>query len=136
MLSPLYQVVQANQRQPIQKFSCQHVFSIAESPDPSRAMRDYLNTALWSPQKQTLQGYVGTSMRKIVILQSIGIIVIKSRETRWSSTSADIPTDNFNPQDSTNRLNQGLNCPNCPLEDLQVQMIALVFYFFYYRDPY
>jgi len=27
---------------------------------------------------------------KLVILQAIGIIVIKSKETRWSSTPADI----------------------------------------------
>ena len=39
---------------------------------------------------------------KIVILQSIGIIAIKSSET---STPADIQVDNANPYNSANGLN-------------------------------
>ena len=52
----------------------------------------------------------------------------KSRETR--AVHAHIPVDIFNPYNSADGLNYGLNCP---LEYLQVYMTALVFLFF---DPY
>ena len=44
---------------------------------------------------------------KFVILQSIGVIAIKSSETKsWqSSTLADIPVDIFNSYNSANGLN-------------------------------
>jgi len=54
----------------------------------------------------------------------------KSRETR--AVHAHIPVDIFNPYNSADGLNYGLNCP---LEYLQVYMTALVFLIFIVMIP-
>ena len=65
-----------------------------------------------------------TSIRKICnFLQSIGIIAIKNRETRAVIYTCRCCSGHFNPYNSANGLNQGLNCP---LEYLQVKMTTLV----------
>ena len=53
---------------------------------------------------------------KFIILQSIGIIAIKSSETRAAIHTCKYPIGHFNPYSSANGL-EGLNCP---LEYLQV----------------
>ena len=67
---------------------------------------------------------------KFVILQSIRIVAIKSKETRAVICTCRYSSGHVNAYNSANGLNQGLNCPSVGVDDYPC------FSTFYYYDPY